>query len=196
MATYHAIAAVGRAVLRLLADACPRDFFPSAQFEFLPVLESEQPIKEGITLCLYRVGANAARRTVPSRPRPNGQRCLPSLAVDLFYLITPWASNADTMHRLLGWAMRTLDDTPILPMSLLNAFGPDPDTFRSDETVELIFEPLSLSDMSLIWENLRPRVQLSASYVARMVVLESTVELTEAGEVQTRVFEHTKGPGR
>jgi hypothetical protein len=196
LATYQAIAAVGRAILRLLTDACPRDVFPSAQFEFLPVLESEQPIKEGITLCLYRVGANAARRTVPSRPRLNGQRRLPSLAVDLYFLITPWASNADALYRLLGWAMRVLDDTPILPMSLLNAFGPDAATFQPDETVELIFEPVSLSDMSLIWENLRPRVQLSATYVARMIVLESTVERVEAGDVQARVFEYTKGPGQ
>ena len=194
MATYHAIAAVGHAILRLLTDACPRDVFPLAQFDFLPVLDTEKPLAEGISLSLYRVGANATRRTLPPRPQPDGKRRPPSLAVDLYYLVTPWASNADKQHRLLGWAMRVLGDTPILPAGLLNAFGPEVETFHPDEAVELIFEPLTLSDLSAVWENFKPHVQLTATYVARLVAIESTVELTEAREVQTREFDLAKGP--
>ncbi len=194
MATYHAVAATSHAILRLLEDACPRTDFPQARFDFLPLAENEKPIGEGITLYLYRVATNTARRYLPSRPSPDGKKYRPALNLDLYYLITPWASNADMQHRLLGWAVRTLDDTPILPAGLLNSFGPETETFHPEETVELIFETLSLTDLGVIWDYVKPRVGLSASYVARLVSIESKVEMIETREVQTRLFEMAKGP--
>lgn len=194
MATYHAIAATGHAILRLLEDACPRATFPQAQFDFLPLDENTKPISEGITLHLYRVAANASQRHTAAPNRQDDKKYRPLLNVDLYYLITPWASNADMQHRLLGWAMRTLDDTPILPPGLLNSFGPEAETFHSNEAVELILEPLSLQDMSVIWEQIKPKVGLSATYVARMVPIESVVEMIKAREVQTRQFDMIKGP--
>ena len=201
MATYHAIAATSQAILRVLEDACPRAEFGSARITFLPTLADEEPIREGITVSLYRVAANTSRRYQPSRPRPDipsllssGTKLRPALNLDLYYLITPWATNADMQYRLLGWAMRTLDDTPILPASLLNSFKPEPATFLPDETVELIFDPISLSDMGVIWEQHKSKVGLSVTYIARMVAIDSTVEMLEARDVQTRWLELAKGP--
>jgi hypothetical protein len=97
-------------------------------------------------------------------------------------------------HRLLAWAMRTLDDTPILPVGLLNSVGPESETFHPEEAVELVFEPLSLQDMGVIWDHVKPKVGLSATYVARLVSIESQVEMIQAREVQTRVFDLAKGP--
>lgn len=192
MATYHAIAATGRALLDLLREACPKSEFPNAQFDFLPIVESKKVFDEGITLYLYRVGANPTRRNVPPRPQPDGRVFLPAVALDLYYLITAWAQDAEQQHRLLGWTMRALDDTPILPAGLLNSVMAEHDIFHPEETVELIFEPLSLADMATLWENLRPKGQLSVTYVARMVCLESKVERTLAREVQTREFDFAK----
>jgi hypothetical protein len=194
VATYHAIAATSRAILRLLEDACPRIDFPQARFDFLPLAENAKPLDEGITLHLYRVATNLARRHLPSRPTPDGRKFRPAINLDLFYLITPWASNADMQQRLLAWAMRTLDDTPILPAGLLNSFGPEIETFHPEETVELIFEPLSLADLGVVWDHVKPKIGLSATYVARLVSIESKVETIEAREVQTRVFDMAKGP--
>jgi hypothetical protein len=194
VATFHAFAATGHAILRLLEDACPRSVFPQSRFDFLPVDETVKPISEGITLHLYRVAANAARRFTPVPPLPNEKRFHPMINLDLYYLISAWASNADMQQRLLGWAMRTLADTPVLPPGLLNAFGPEAETFHPGETVELIFEPLSLADMGVLWEQVRPKPGLSAAYVARMVALESTVSIMEGREVQTRAFDLAKGP--
>lgn len=194
MATYHAIAATSRALLRLLQDACPRTAFPQAQFDFLPVLDNQSPITDGLTLHLYRVTANTARRHLPPRPRSDGKLLRPSLNLDLYYLLTAWASNADMQQRLLAWGMRTFDDTPILPAGLLNAFGPETQTFHSDETVELIFDPLSLADLGVLWEHLKFPIGLSATYVARMVAIESQSETVLAREVQTRAFDLAKGP--
>jgi hypothetical protein len=93
---------------------------------------------------------------------------------------------------LLGFCIREIGDTPVLPASLLNHFGPERDTFHSDEAVELIFEPLSLQDTSNVWEPLKPNIQPSATYVARMIAIESSVELTDASPVQAREFDFAK----
>lgn len=192
VATFHAIAATGKAILRVLEDACPRDVFPQARFDFLPLDENTKPVSEGITVHLYRVASNTSRRYKTLPPTPEGKRTRPMLNLDLYFLITPWASNADTLQRLLGWAMRALEDAPILPPGLLNSFGPETETFHSDEAVELLFDPLSLQDMSIIWDQIRPKVGVSVTYVARMVPIESRIVIIEAEPVQTRVFELQK----
>ena len=46
-----------------------------------------------------------------------------------------------------------------------------------------------------MWENLRQQKLLpSVSYVARLVTLDSEVEINEYAPVQTRVFDMAKGP--
>jgi hypothetical protein len=42
--------------------------------------------------------------------------------------------------------------------------------------------------MGAIWDVAKPNVQPSIGYVARMIGLESLVELTDSANVQTRVY--------
>jgi hypothetical protein len=192
MATYPAIAVTGQAILKLLADSCPREEFAAARFELFQVgnFSQSQPMEEGISLFLYRLGVNGARRNLPSHIRLNGLRYRPPLPLDLYFLITAWAKSAAKQQRLLGWAMRVLEDTPLLPSGLLNDVGPEPEIFQPNETVEIIFEPLSLQDMYNIWSAIKAVPQLSASYVVRAVSIDSTVLLTEAVPVQTRALDY------
>ena len=120
-----------------------------------------------------------------------------NVIVHLYLLICtiyspPGRKTPEKQQRLLGWCLRELGDTPILPAGLLNHYGPEPDTFHPDETVEFVFEPLSLQDMASLWEPLKPHLQVSATYVARMVTIESTLQVTDAGVVQTREFDFVK----
>ena len=190
MATYHAIAGISRAILRLLKDACPPEF-AEARFELYLARDFQNPMDEGVSLYLYRVGTSS-RRNLPSRLGPNGERYRPPLPIDLYYLLTTWAKTPEQQQRLLGWCLRELGDTPILPAALLNDYGPERDTFHPSETVEFVFEPLSLQDMASLWEPLKPHLQVSATYVARMVTIESTLQVTDAGVVQTREFDFVK----
>jgi hypothetical protein len=192
MATYPAIAVTGQAILKLLADSCPRAEFAAARFELFQVgnFSQPQPMDEGISLFLYRFGVNAARRNLPSQVKLNGLRYRPPLPLDLYYLMTAWAKSAAKQQRLLGWAMRVLEDTPLLPPGLLNDVGPEPEIFQPNETVEIIFEPLSLQDMYNIWSAIKASPQLSASYVIRAVSIDSTVLITEAALVQTRALDY------
>jgi hypothetical protein len=191
MATYPAIAITGQAILKLLTESCPRAEFGAVSFELFHVgnFSQPRPMDEGISLFLYRLGVNAARRNLPSQVKLNGLRYRPPLPLDLYYLLTAWAKSAAKQQRLLGWAMRVLEDTPLLPSGLLNDVGPEPEIFQPNETVEIIYEPLSLQDMYNIWSVLKASPQLSASYVVRAVSIDSTVLITEAALVQTRALD-------
>ena len=188
MASYQAIAAVSRAIRGLLDLACPRPEFDGARFEVYQANNFQNPMDEGISLYLYRV-SSSSRRNLPSRTGPNGETYRPPLPLDLYYMLTAWGRTFEKQQGLLGFCIRELGNIPILPSGLLNHFGPERNVFREDETVELVFEPLTLQDFSNIWEPLKPNLQPSATYVARMVSIESTVEISGAGIVQTRQFD-------
>jgi hypothetical protein len=201
VATSIAIAAVGEALCQLLDGACPRgpgDDFRGARFRVLAAAQFEgspPALTDGASLFLYRVAVNGPQRNRAGRTGPDGKRYRPSLPVDLYYLLTPWGGSAAYQQQLLGWAMRTLEDAAILPAGLLNHALGGQSTFRPEETVEVVAEPMSLQDQSSLWQALRVGWQLSASYVARMVALDSTVELAEAPRVRERGFAPANGAG-
>lgn len=189
MASYKAIAATSRAILGLLQETFPQKIFGSrAEFKLYHTKDFEAPMGDGISLYLYRITINGSVRNLPPRLAADGQRYRPSLPVDLHYLITPWADDVEQQHRLLGWIMRTLENTPILPAGVLNHYTSERDIFAPHETVELICDPLPLQDMINLWENLKPKIQTSITYVARMIALDSDIILDEGRRVQTRAL--------
>lgn len=194
MATHRGVAAVSRGMLKLLDEAC-RGEFPNAQFELHQALDFQKGgLAEGVSLFLYRVAVNSTRRAVPIRVDPQGRRFRPALPLDLFYALCVWGRSPDVQQRLFGMCMRVLEDTPILPPGLLNQQGPEPDTFHTHETVEIVCEPLSVQDLHELWSLMRPNVPLLVTYVARLVPIESDIALGEGPPVQTRVFSLERGP--
>lgn len=187
MATYPGIAATSEAILGLLRSAAVGSEFDGAGFEHYQARSFEAPMAEGLALYLYRVTVSA-NRNLPSRVGRDGRRHGPPLPLDLHYLVIPWAGDAIKQQRLLGFAVRVLEDTPVLPAGVLNQHGPEPDVFRAEETVELVFEAVSVQDVSEIWKVAQTKEQPAATYVARMVEIESTRPLEEAAGVQTREF--------
>jgi Pvc16 N-terminal domain len=194
LATYHAIAATGQAILGVLAGACPKPEFAGARFELYQSSDFQKPLEEGLSLYLYRVAINQARRGLPPRPAPDGRIYRAPLDLDLYYLLSAWAKSAVRQHHLLGWAMRALEDTPILLASILNQYGPDPEIFRATETVELIGEPLSLQDLTNIWSIIKLNPQTSVGYIARLVSIDSSLPVVEAKPIQILAYDLTKGP--
>jgi hypothetical protein len=188
VASAYAIAATGQAILGLLAGAVPRDEFASAQFELYQAKNFQSPMEEGISLYLYRVTPASEIRNFPPKIGPDGKKYRPSLPINLHFLLTAWARDAVKQLRLLGWAMRVIEDTAILPAGLLNQHGPENDVFRASETVDLIMENISVLDMGAVWEVARHHMQPSAFYVVRMLTVDSGLQIAEAPGVQTRVF--------
>jgi len=192
LATYRGIGAVGQAIVGLLKEASTDTEFAAQRFEVFQSLDFSGPnaIQEGVTLYLFRVAVNTSRRNMPPGTGPDGQRFKPPVPVDLYYLLTPWAKSAVKQHRLLGWAIRELQNVTVLPASVLNYYAPERDTFRPSETVELVLETMTPQELENILNPVKMTQPLSVCYVARTVMLESTVPYAEAGPVQTRVFDY------
>lgn len=188
MAAYPAIAATSEAVLGLLQSASAGGEFDGVEFSHYQAGDLASPMTEGISLYLYRVTVSA-NRNLPPKLGADGRRYRPPLPLDLHYLVTAWAETALRQQRLLGFAVRTLEDTPILPSGVLNQHSPEPDVFKPEETVELVHESLTVQDASYVWGVAQTKEQPSLPYVARMVLVDSDVPLDAPGPVQTRVLE-------
>lgn len=198
MASYPAIAAVGTALVNLLKDASKTEF-PQAKFKLFQAADfgdtNQFPAPEGATVYLYRVTVNTSRRNLPPRTELDGTRTRPPLPLDLHFIITPFATSAEKQYRILGWLMRVLEDTPILPAALLNEMEQDGAFFDPDESVELQCDPLGLSDMAILWENLKQiKVLPSVTYVARMVKINSQTVMKVYEPAQTREFPFQEMP--
>lgn len=193
MATHNALAAVGEAVLGLLASACPRPEFSGAQFELYQARNFQAPMDEGVSLYLHRINPTADIRNLGPRMAPDGKRYRPSLPLDLHYLVIAWARDAVKQQRLMGWAIRELENHPILTAAVLNQHGPETDTFHSDEAVDLIFENISIYDLNSLWSSLTHHaMQPAATYVARAIRIDSDIEIADGLPVHTRVFQPGK----
>ncbi|MBV8519276.1 MAG: DUF4255 domain-containing protein [Acidobacteria bacterium] len=192
MAGPYAIAAIGKAILSMLAAAVPKPEFAGAAFELYQSKNLQSPMEEGIALYLHRVTPGSVVRNLPPRVGLDGRRYRPSMPLDLHYLLVAWARDAFKQQRLLGWAMRTIEDTPLLHASLLNQYGPEPDIFGEGEAIDVLLENVSIQDMNVIWDTAKPQMQPCAAYIVRNVSLESQLEMFEYDPVQTRVFDMGK----
>lgn len=188
MAKTQAIAATSDAIRSLLDRALAQSSTLSSyhasllDIDKMPSGDNTDPV---VLVYLHRVTVSAFRRNAPPRVNEHGDRVRPPIPVDLFYLITAWAPTPLVEQTLLGFAARTLEDTSILPATLLND-GPFAGVFRPDETVELVWTPLSIQDEMDVWQVAQTRQLPSAHYVARGVEIDSELPYEEYPDVQTR----------
>jgi hypothetical protein len=183
MATFRGLAGLGTGLLTLLEDSWERDPFIGDTMETSLIRAEdlkERPFDFGVTVYVYRVAVNGTQRTLPPSA-PNHRRPLP-VEVDL--IVTAWGPSAERELELLGWCMRAIEDEPILSPAVLNRAVPG--VFAPGETVELAASPLPLDEHYRLWDALPWSYQLSAAYTARLVRLESTRRVTEAGPVLER----------
>lgn len=189
MADHRAIMAVGEAIVNVLrASYSPADFNGQLDFRVITSNQYRDPqIQRGASLFLYRVYPNGVHRTPPGRVDSTGRRRT-TLPLDLHFLLTVWGQESSLQHTLLGWILRTLEDTPILPANVLNSTAPG--VFRDDETVEIGFAEMRTEDLLRYWEVLNLGIyQLSVPYIARIVRIESAQYAGEDAEpVQERVM--------
>jgi hypothetical protein len=151
--------------------------------------DSSRHVTTGASIYLYRALPNLSHRTPPGRLQPNGTRKRTRLPLDAHLLVTIWANAPDTQNRLLGWVLRTLEDYPTLPASLLNLTVAD--TFDPDESVEFTLNEMPTDELLHLWERLGgdSPYQPSIPYLARAIFVDSERELTPAEPVQVRTFD-------
>jgi hypothetical protein len=197
MASHHAIAATSNAIRRVLENAAASSEWSSAGFELYQADNLQKPVdasKPKVSVYLYRVLLSTVRRDRGPRTGLDGRRYRPSIPLDLHYLVTAWSSDAKTAHQLLGWAIRVLEDTPVLPTALLNTYQAGLEVFAPGETVELVWEPMPVTDLYDIWQVSSQNQAPSAAYIARSVALDSDVVVGDGDPVLVRQFDYAKGP--
>lgn len=139
-------------------------------------------IRPTVSILLYRVDFNKTMRASWSAVGAvDGKAHLP---VDLHYLFTAWADNADHEHRLIGRAMQVLEELGSLSGPLLH---PDGD-WSANEAVQLYLEDIATDDLMRTFESLACDFRLSIPYIARVVVVS-----TSAGNALPDVLTHAQG---
>ena len=191
MATHFAIAATSKTIERLLT-ACfavdqPVDNKQTravlARTDDFDTTKQTSAIAQRIpalSVFLYRVEPNATTRAAWSAVgSQDGQSHLP---LDLHYLLTPWAANAEHEHRILGSALACMDTTPIAQGPLLHPAG----GWGPADAVQFTIEDLAGDALTRTFESLQADFRVSVSLLARVIRLDTPVRT--AGPVATAVL--------
>ncbi|MDO9074817.1 MAG: DUF4255 domain-containing protein [Rubrivivax sp.] len=171
MAGFRSVSATGRSLRRLLElrfrDDEPITGTPTSvaivrteDFESsnLPLLVA----RPALTIFLYRVDFNKTMRAAWSGVGLNDGRS--HLALDLHFLITAWANNAENEHLILGRALQAIEDTPILAGPLLMQAS----DWAPNESLQLVLEDIDTESLMRIFDSLPVDYRLSVPYVARV----------------------------
>lgn len=190
MASFRAVRGVTEALARLLqASYDPNDFGNELEFRVFNARDFANPMSNGVSLFLYRVYGFGNQRTPAGRLGPTGEPLQSELPLELHFLMTFWGGEPSLQHTIAGWAMRTLEDTPVIPATVLNDAAPG--TFRNDELIQICLADLRTEDLLRIWDVLDVDIyQLSVPYLARVVSIESTQRRpVPGGPVQDRTMD-------
>ncbi|NUN15191.1 MAG: DUF4255 domain-containing protein [Myxococcales bacterium] len=174
MAGFAAIASVGASVTRLLNAHFVAEQPISGKKTTAVLVRTEDFDKTGPTIVapalsiyLYRVDYNKTMRASWSAVGHADGRG--HLVLDLHYLLTPWADNAEHEHRILGKTMQCLEATPVLTGPLLIATT----EWADNESVQLCMDEITTEALMRTFDSLPLDYKLSVPYVARVVRIDT-----------------------
>lgn len=126
-----------------------------------------------LTLFLYRIDFNKVMRAAwSSVGHVDGKAHLP---LDLHFLMTAWATNAEHEYRILGRMLQGIEENPILTGPML-----DPITdWTTQESIQLCMEELTTEEVMRIFDSLPVDYKLSIPYVARVLVLDGNEDYAD-----------------
>jgi hypothetical protein len=126
-----------------------------------------------LSIYLYRADFNKTMRA--SWSAVGSQDGRGHLALDLHFLLSAWADNAEFEHRIIGRTMQVLETTPVLAGPLLEASG----GWAPNETVALLLEEISTEAVMRTFDSLPTDYRLSIPYIARLVRIDSLEPVAE-----------------
>ena len=119
-----------------------------------------------LSLWLYQMTENEFMKNQPPLRGEDPQLThFPPLALNFYYLITPFATSGEGDHLLLGKTMQVLYDNSTLLLR-------DP-TNNIAEELRIILCNLSLEQLTRIWEALQQPYRLSVCYQVRVSRVDS-----------------------
>ncbi|QGZ38232.1 uncharacterized protein DUF4255 [Pseudoduganella flava] len=147
-----------------------------------------------LNIFLYHTALNAGWRNtdLPDRSRP-GERGIPPLALNLYYMITAYATNNnddkdgdESSHRVLCAAMSVLHDYPVLSRADIEAALDGNDLARQLERVRVTPQPLSVDEIYKLWTAYQAPYRISAAYEATVTLVDSRLTQQAAPPVLKR----------
>lgn len=173
MAGFGGVAAVGKSLERLLNLAFA-DQQPIAGEQTRAVLirtddldlnQNTLILFPALSLLLYRVDfSKVMRASWAARSNVTGRAHLP---LDLHYLLTAWADNAEHEHLILGRALQVLETSSQLSGPLLDPLG----QWAPDEGVQVVFEDITTEELMRTYEALSTDYRLTIPCIARVQVV-------------------------
>jgi hypothetical protein len=143
---------------------------PATKVTLLSPTETSSHQKR-VNLFLYRVVPNPHLYNRDFQPKPGTPNVLvhPPLALNLFYLLTPFAqldpeTGDANAHAVMGEAMRVLHENPIVPPSALEA-----PLVKSQ--LKITLHTAETEELSKVWTALEKDLRLSAVYEVSFVDL-------------------------
>lgn len=194
MSDYSVIAAASDALRRIVwedfnTDATIRNMVDGqSAIVFSNPTETRRDTANRLSIWLYRIAENEFLKNQPmQRPVLRGglpgarvdTRLQPTpLALNLFYLVTPFGPSGDADHLLLGRTMRVLYDNAIV--ELRN------DDVGIAEELRIALCQLTLEELTRIWEALQEPYRLSVCYQVQVTRIDSTRQPGVARVVERR----------
>ena len=140
-------------------------------------------MKPKVNLFLFRVTENPFAKNQDWQPVTPDTLRYPPLALNLSYVLTPYAENKLDELRVFGEAMRVLYENSIVPAAALRG-GLE----NTAEELKVDLCHMTLEQQTQVWSALAQPYRLFAFYVVRMVLIDSAVE-RDAARVTEPVFD-------
>lgn len=197
MASFAGIAATGRSIERLINRRftdVPVEERPVTSPNARAILARTEDFVAGsggnpqfsppaLSIYIYRIDFNKTMRAAWSATgHRDGRSHLP---LDIHFLITPWAQNAEHELMILGAAMECIESNPILSGPMLVS---DPVVrWAPSETVQLAVEEISTEAVMRTFDSLPTDYKLSVPYLARVVRIDGRTAHPDPSADEVRV---------
>ena len=127
-----------------------------------------------VNLFLYKIEENAFLKNQDwsLKPGDSGQLVPAPLSLNLYYLMTPYATNDPqtgnaTAHEILGEAMRVFYENSIIPQQYLET-----DLKNAREEFKIVYNALDPEELSRLWSTFAQPFRLSVRYQVSTVQLD------------------------
>ena len=176
MSNYEAVSDVGKILIRLLEDEIDEEelFGTIVKSPTQIVQSSPEEITndEFISVFLYQVTEDTYQKNQGMQAVDADTAKRPPISLNLFYLITANADTTEKNNIIIGKVIEIFNNNPVLRGPALY------DTSLDGESLNLIFNPLSLDEINKIWIMLSKSkpYKLSVYYEVTPVRIDSSVE--------------------
>ena len=126
-----------------------------------------------LNLFLYQVLENPHAKNQPWVSVSATEQQYPSLALNLFYMLTPYARDTLSAHQVLSHALGLLHDHSIVTGADLAG-----SLATTVEQLAIVLCPMTLEELTRIWNALQSPYRLSVCYEVRIALIESEIRQT------------------